>query len=149
MSHVSEIVFAERLRTERTRLGLSQTELARRVAKSLDYGVDGSAITRVEIGQRRVRLAEAVAIADELGMSLASLLSDKSLLEAQVDELGVKLADAKAALGSAAQEVRRRQAIVEGLQAELDDLEEQAYDDKVQNEVNRDAEDWRRDNLGL
>lgn len=149
MTHISEIMFAERLRTERARRGLSQTELARRVTKVLGYTVDGTAITRIEIGQRRARLAEAVVIANELGVSLSSLLSNRSLVEAQIDELEVKVTDARAALNSAGQELRRRGAIVEDLQAELDNLKDQAGDDEDRAEVIRDAEDWRRGSLGL
>ncbi|MGO2312770.1 helix-turn-helix domain-containing protein [Brachybacterium tyrofermentans] len=148
MNHPLEDMFAERLRTERIRVGLSQTELARKLTESVGYAVDGSSITRMEGGQRRVRLVEAVAIAEELGVPLASLLSNEGVLDAQMDEVSVALADAQAELSAAEQEGQRRRAVVERLQEELDSLQRQADDESLA-EAERDAEDWRRENLGL
>ncbi|SLN04132.1 hypothetical protein FM103_16580 [Corynebacterium xerosis] len=95
-----------------------------------------------------MRLVEAVAIAEELGVPLASLLSNEGVLDAQMDEVSVALADAQAALSAAEQEGQRRRAVVERLQEELDSLQRQADDESLA-EAERDAEDWRRENLGL
>ncbi len=148
MTHPSKAKFADRMRTERIRVGLSQNELARRLSESVGYTVDGSSVTRVENGDRGVRLVEAVVIAEVLGVQLATLLTDESALEARMDEMRFALADAEAALGSAVEEAGRRQVIVDELREQLDDLQGQV-DDEEREEMNRDAEDWRRDNLGL
>lgn len=148
MTHPSKAKFADRMRTERIRAGLSQNELARRLSESTGYVVDGSSVTRMENGDRGVRLVEAVAIAEVLGLPLAGLLTDESALEARLDEIRFALADAEAALGSAVEEVSRRQEIVDGLREESDALQGQV-DDEEREEMNREAEEWRRENLGL
>src|ERR1041385_8510014 len=51
-------LFARRLRQERERLGISQAELARRMAALLGTNVDSTAITRIEQQTRAVRLDE-------------------------------------------------------------------------------------------
>lgn len=148
MSPPSKAIFADRMRTERIRAGLSQNELARRLSESVGYAVDGSSVTRMENRGRGVRLVEAIVIADVLGVPLAALLTDESALESQMDEIRFALADAEAALGSAVEEAGHRQVVVDELWEQLDDLQRQA-DDEVREEMNRDAEDWRRGNLGL
>lgn len=148
MTHPSKVIFADRMRAERIRAGLSQNELARRLSEAAGYVVDGSSVTRMETRRRGVRLVEAVVIADVLGVPLAGLLTDESALENRMDEIRFALADAEAALGSAAEEVSRRQGTVDELREQLDDLQRQA-DDEEREEMNRDAEDWRRGSLGL
>jgi transcriptional regulator with XRE-family HTH domain len=58
-----------RIATRRNLLGLSQVELAQRVG-----GMDGTAVTRIERGQRRIRLNEAAEIAGALGVDLMYLV---------------------------------------------------------------------------
>lgn len=79
-------LFARRLRQERERHGLSQAELARRIATRLQTNVDPSAVTRIEQQTRAVRLDEAVSAADSLGVPLTSLLSENPI-ERNEDEL--------------------------------------------------------------
>ena len=71
-SHPAD-VFARHLRSERERLGVTQTDLARHIARILDQNLDPSAINRIEQGTRAVRLDEAVAAAEALDVSLLVL----------------------------------------------------------------------------
>ncbi len=73
--------FARRLRMERERQGLSQAELARRVTEVLGVNVDKSAVARIEQQTRAIRLDEAAAMAEVLGLPIAALLSDRSAEE--------------------------------------------------------------------
>jgi len=68
-----EQMFAKRLREQRTRRGWSQTMLADRMRTE---GVDlhPTAITRMESGERGIRLNEAVAAAAALTVPLEHLL---------------------------------------------------------------------------
>jgi transcriptional regulator with XRE-family HTH domain len=70
----SEEHFAARLRALRVDQGVSQSGLAATITKRLGYAVDGSAITRLEKGERLIRLGEAVAIAEALGAPLTSMV---------------------------------------------------------------------------
>lgn len=69
-----EEFFANRMRVLRNLQGISQKALAANVCARLGYTVDGTAVTRIEKGQRLIRLGEAVAIADALGVPLAELM---------------------------------------------------------------------------
>lgn len=87
--------FAARMKALRTLAGLSQVKLA----ESLPF--DDMAVLRIEKnadgepGARRIRLDEAVAIADVLGASLASMLPASTRTEAgQADLTLVKAAAA-------------------------------------------------------
>lgn len=68
--------FAVRLREERRLAGLSQVELARAVSQHLGRSIDGSTLTRIEKGDRSVRIEEALALAQTLGRPLASFLEE-------------------------------------------------------------------------
>lgn len=83
----SAAIFARRMREERHRAGLSQAALAERVTALLDYKVDGSSVTRVEKGERSVRLAEAIAIAEALQTPLSALLRDRVAIDDEIGEL--------------------------------------------------------------
>src|SRR5262245_5874855 len=87
-------LFARRLRQERERLGISQAELARRMAVLLGTNVDSTAITRIEQQTRAVRLDEAVAAAEALGVPLITLVSDNYAREneAEIQSLLAELA---------------------------------------------------------
>ncbi|MEV8600952.1 helix-turn-helix transcriptional regulator [Streptomyces griseoviridis] len=78
-------LFARRLRQERERLGISQAELARRMAALLGTNVDSTAITRIEQQTRAVRLDEAVTAAEALGVPLITLLSDNYALKNEAE----------------------------------------------------------------
>ncbi|AXE23955.1 XRE family transcriptional regulator [Streptomyces globosus] len=78
-------LFARRLRQERERLGISQAELARRMAALLGANVDSTAITRIEQQTRAVRLDEAVTAAEALGVPLITLVSDNYARENEAE----------------------------------------------------------------
>lgn len=85
-------LFARRLRQERERLGISQAELARRIAEILGTNVDPSAVTRIEQQIRAVRLDEAVAAAKALDVPLTLLVADDPEAESEA-QLQQYLAD--------------------------------------------------------
>ncbi|MEV7953032.1 helix-turn-helix transcriptional regulator [Streptomyces sp. NPDC088141] len=76
-------LFARRLRQERERLGISQAELARRMAALLGSNVDSTAITRIEQQTRAVRLDEAVVAARALDVPLILLTSEDPVAECE------------------------------------------------------------------
>lgn len=86
-------LFARRLRQEREHQGISQAELARRVAAVLGSNVDPTAVTRIEQQARAVRLDEAVAMAQALDVPLSMLLVDDPDAEhdARMQELVAEL----------------------------------------------------------
>ncbi|MDO4254385.1 MAG: helix-turn-helix transcriptional regulator [Kocuria sp.] len=90
-------LFARRLRQERERLGISQAELARRIAEILGTNVDPSAVTRIEQQIRAVRLDEAVAAAQALDVPLTVLVADdpEAETEAQLQQYLAELAVAQ------------------------------------------------------
>jgi len=65
-----EQTFAARVKERREFLGMSQTQLAQHLRDYQRLDLDGTAITRIERGDRRVRLDEAVAITLVLGLDL-------------------------------------------------------------------------------
>lgn len=65
-----EQTFAARVKERREFLRMSQTQLAQHLRDYQGLDLDGTAITRLERGDRRVRLDEAVAIVTVLGMDL-------------------------------------------------------------------------------
>lgn len=89
-------LFARRLRQERERLGISQAELARRIAEILGTNVDPSAVTRIEQQIRAVRLDEAVAASKALDVPLAILVAEDPEAESEA-QLQRYLADLAAA----------------------------------------------------
>ncbi|KAA1426473.1 helix-turn-helix domain-containing protein [Nocardioides antri] len=79
-----EEVFAARVRSERERQGLSQARVADRM-RLVGVDIDATAITRIERGERRVRLNEAVALAQALQLELQELvMPDAGSLEEQL-----------------------------------------------------------------
>lgn len=82
----TESYFAQRMRDLRNLQGISQKALADKVTELIGYAVDPTAVTRMEKnvgdlailrmekGARLIRLGEAVAIAEALGVPLAEML---------------------------------------------------------------------------
>lgn len=66
--------FAERAKAARLRSGLTQQQLSDRLRDETGVGLDTSAITRIEAGQRDPRLGEALAIGRVLGFGLNNLV---------------------------------------------------------------------------
>ena len=64
--------FGTRMKLERTKVGMTQAQLATRLEDEFDIRLDTSGITRIEAGRREPRLSEALAIAEILGMELSA-----------------------------------------------------------------------------
>lgn len=78
-------LFARRVRQERTRQGMSQTALAMRISTTLGTKLDATAITRIEQQTRAVRLDEAVATAEALGLPLVFFTNDDPVFENEAE----------------------------------------------------------------
>ncbi|MER6520113.1 helix-turn-helix transcriptional regulator [Streptomyces sp. NPDC001553] len=115
-------LFARRLRQERERLGISQAELARRMAALLGANVDSTAITRIEQQTRAVRLDEAVTAAEALGVPLITLVSDNYAREneAEIQKKLAELALAEQEWERLRQTIHRLTQTVQQLSAERD-----------------------------
>lgn len=78
--------FIENLRRARERKGWSLTEFSRHMREDLRWTVfHPTTMTRIEAGERKVRLEEADALAFGLGMDLADLLAAPAPTEALLD----------------------------------------------------------------
>lgn len=66
--------FIATMRKIRKSLGLTQAELAAHVSEHLGRTIDGPTMTRIETGQRPLKLDEAVAIAKVLQVPLCEML---------------------------------------------------------------------------
>lgn len=84
-------VFARRMREERRRAGVSQADLAQRLTEMIGRQVDPSAVARAEKHQRGVRLDEAIAIAEVLGVGLEAMLRDRGAVDDELDQLRQEL----------------------------------------------------------
>jgi transcriptional regulator with XRE-family HTH domain len=67
------------MKDQRVNAGMTQAELAKRIADEFEIKLDTSGITRIEAGQREPRLSEALAIAEILGLELAGEPSQSEL----------------------------------------------------------------------
>lgn len=70
--------FVERITARRESLGISQSELASRMA-TRGFAFHQTTVKRIEAGEREVRFSEAIALADSLGANLADLVDLTSL----------------------------------------------------------------------
>lgn len=121
----SGATFARRMREERQRAGLSQAALAERVTALLNYKVDSSSVTRVEKGERSVRLTEAIAIAEALSNPLSALLRDRAAIDEEIGVLECDLSEElhRASLAEEALEMARSAArAIERRIAELETI---------------------------
>lgn len=86
-----ERFFATRVRERRDLLGWSQVQLALEL-KQAGHDLDATTITRLERGERRIRLDDAVALADVLGLDLwASIGPNPVDLREQIDRAEVEV----------------------------------------------------------
>lgn len=120
--------FAHRMREERTGSSVSQGELAERISRRLGYKVDGSSVTRMETGTRKVRIEEAVAIAAELRVPLSALLRSRSALDEEIDRLRDDLALAEWRASKAEDELREARESVRGIRHRIAGLEAERGD---------------------
>ncbi|PFG69112.1 helix-turn-helix protein [Propionibacteriaceae bacterium ES.041] len=116
-------VFARRLREQRRASRMTQTELARRLSALLGTTLDASAITKIESGDRAVRLDEAVYIAQILEMPLAALLSGMDPDEARLQELRHELQIRQWREMAADSELRQAMSAVAEVTQEIERLE--------------------------
>lgn len=123
-------LFARRLRQERERLGVSQAELARRMAALLGTNVDSTAITRIEQQTRAVRLDEAVTAAEALGVPLITLVSDNYAREneAEIQNQLAELALAEQEWERLRQKIHRVTQTIQQLSAERETFRSHAFD---------------------
>jgi transcriptional regulator with XRE-family HTH domain len=97
-----EQVFGRRMKAERFRLGWRLEDLAARTAEH-GLGLHPSAYSKIEAGQRLVRLGEAVAISRTLGIPLHFMLSESTVTEAEAELEDIKARLAQASAESDAQ----------------------------------------------
>ncbi|MFJ5071300.1 helix-turn-helix domain-containing protein [Kitasatospora sp. NPDC088556] len=123
-------LFARRLRQERERLGISQAELARRMAALLGTNLDSTAITRIEQQTRAVRLDEAVTAAKALGVPLITLVSDSYAREneAEIQNQLAELALAEQEWERLRQKIHRITRTIQQLSAEREGFRSHALD---------------------
>ncbi|NEA20719.1 helix-turn-helix domain-containing protein [Streptomyces halstedii] len=123
-------IFARRLRQERERLGISQAELARRMAVLLGTNLDSTAITRIEQQTRAVRLDEAVTAAKALGVPLITLVSDSYAREneAEIQNQLAELALAEQQSERLRQKIDRITRTIQQLSAERESFRSHAMD---------------------
>lgn len=87
--------FAENMRRLRARRNLSQGELALRLQKAGLENFHQTTVSRVEKGERQLRIGEAGVVARELGVTLDEMLrpaGEESLLEA-LDDVSTSIAE--------------------------------------------------------
>jgi transcriptional regulator with XRE-family HTH domain len=117
--------FGVRVRQERLRRGWRQEDLAIRVAGE-GVSLHFTAFTKIEAGQKRVRLTEAVAIAAALGVPLTYLLTtgDPSETARELEQVRAEFREASAesddALARAAALWNRAQELTAVLASEQD-----------------------------
>ena len=70
-----ERIFAQRLRGCRDELGMTQQQVADRMTRQ-GFSMKQTTIAKIEAGQRPVRINEAVALANILGLQLVDLVGD-------------------------------------------------------------------------
>ncbi|MYR57344.1 helix-turn-helix domain-containing protein [Streptomyces sp. SID625] len=130
MNQLPADLFARRLRQERERLGISQAELARRMAALLGANVDSTAITRIEQQTRAVRLDEAVTAAEALGVPLITLVSDNYAREneAEIQKQLAELALAEQEWERLRRKIHRITQTIQHLSAEREAFRSHALD---------------------
>lgn len=116
-------VFAQRLRAQRRAAGVSQAELARRLSALLGSRVVPTMITKIEGGDRAVRLDEAVFAAQALEVPLAALVSERDPVEVRLEELRREVAEQEARMAGAEREHQQAQLRIIDLQRQIEQLE--------------------------
>ena len=121
MPQLNEI-FIRSMREIRKSEQITQVDLAARISEALGYAIDGSGITRIEKGQRPLRLDEAAAIAMALGLRLQDMLPSELTLEEQIAELERDEAQAHAELNKLDQAYQEARASLTVLELRLGEL---------------------------
>ena len=76
-SDLADSIFARRLRAIRTQAGVTQKQLADRMA-ARGYKMLQSTVAKIESGERPVSIGEAVQLAEVLGVDLGELITERS-----------------------------------------------------------------------
>lgn len=116
-------IFARRLREVRTSRRVSQNELARQLAKRLGTKINGATITKIEKGDRGVRLEEAVYAAEILDVPLDSLVTGIHPIDARIAELQAQIEEQENRAKAAISEHGQATSAVVHLQDEIAQLE--------------------------
>lgn len=127
MTALPSEIFARRMREERTRAGLAQAEIARRITSRLGVTIDGSAVTRIEKRERVVRLDEAVAIAEVLGVPITQLLSDTDPTAERIGELDEELAQHRWRADQSQRELEQARESIAAVEREIAALKAQKH----------------------
>lgn len=123
MARLPGEVFARRLHEERGRAGVSQAALADHLSRALGRDVAASAVSRLESGERAVRLDEAVLIADRIGVPLPDLLRDRDAMDEELAQRRADLAMAEWRLSKARDEVAQALEETRAIERRIADLE--------------------------
>lgn len=123
MTETPRSMFSRRLREHRRAAGLTQAGLADLISERIDATLDGTAITRIERGERGVKLEEAVAAAQALRIPLAALVSDEPAEDARLRELHTALERERGRMAAAEEEMRQATAAMVHIEQEMERLE--------------------------
>lgn len=123
MAETPGATFARRLREVRQAKDMTQAELARRLTDLLDVRIDGAVITKIEKGDRGVRLEEAVYSAEILDVPLESLVTGIDPIDARIAELQRQIEGQGDRANVAMHEYEQATSAVAHLQQEIDRLE--------------------------
>lgn len=116
-------IFARRLREERESSGINQTEFARRLSKRLGVKVYPTAITKIEAGTRAVKIDEAVAASEILGVALATLVTGQDSTENRLDQLRRELGRQQVRADEAQAEHQQATVAMAHIQQEIEQIE--------------------------
>jgi transcriptional regulator with XRE-family HTH domain len=128
-----ERVFATRLKEIRESLGLTQAALAGMLEERAGIGLDPTAITRIERGQRGIALGEACSITSVLGVGLGDMLKTDKIVRAEMLNLEIaviesNLSAARRTIDEACEHEKYLQAKLADLRTALDTLTADAQD---------------------
>lgn len=123
MAETPGATFARRLREVRQARDMTQAELARRLTDLLDVRIDGAVITKIEKGDRGVRLEEAVYSAEILDVPLESLVAGIDPIDARIAGLQRQIEGQSDRANVAMHEYEQATSAVAHLQQEIDRLE--------------------------
>ncbi|MFK4789864.1 helix-turn-helix domain-containing protein [Microbacterium sp. ZW T5_56] len=111
----------------RTLRGMSQKELSSALAQ-LGMKVDAPAVSRIEKGQRSLRLTEATTVATALGVDLTDLLQEPGTIQERVyaayDQIGMRTTELAQAASKFAQSIFRLSNLIEGAPEQLNLLKD-------------------------
>ena len=123
MTELPGATFARRVREERRATGMSQTGLAEQVSARLGTTIDGTAVTRIEKHVRAVKLDEAVAIAEVIGVPLVVLMTEPDAIGVELERARDDLLTTEAALTSTRRNIEQWTADAERLRQRIAELE--------------------------